>query len=285
MQPSAQMPKLKDTLVSCLMVTLPVPQRLGFVQRSVRAYCRQTYANRELVIVMDAGGQSDKAALVRHISSLGRPDIRIVDAPRKLPLGALRNISVAHAAGTYLCHWDDDDHHHPRRLELQLQSLLASGSQGVCLQEVMLYFSASRTLYCTNWRATPVKGLPSSLLCRASTEIRYPEVFEAKPSEDTAVVFQLQQIGGFGVLEGGAHLYVYVCHGGNSWPEDHHRMLAERLGISRGLLLRREAGLRAELRHHEFGGGAVTVRGPNGPAFVLEGEAEPSPALTDHTPE
>ena len=258
-----------DDKVSCLMVTLPVPQRLAFLQRSVRAYCRQTHANKELVIVTDAGSQSDKTAIAAFVSSLGRDDIRIVDPPRKLTLGGLRNLSRASANGSVQCHWDDDDLHHPRRLEMQLQALQATGSQGLCLQDVMLYFSASRALYCTNWRATPVRGLPSTLMCRASAAIRYPEIFEIKPTEDTAVVLQLQELGTYGVLEDCPHLYVYVCHGGNSWPEDHHRMLADRLGISRGLLLRREAGLREELRQHEFGSDAVTVQGPNGPAFVL----------------
>jgi len=268
-----------DAKVSCLMVTLPVPQRLAFLQRSVRAYCRQSHENKELVIVMDAGSQADKAAVAGYVASLGRHDIRIVDPPTKLTLGGLRNLSRASASGLVQCHWDDDDFHHPRRLEMQLRALRAEDRQGICLQDVMLYFSSSHVLYCTNWRATPVKGLPSTLMCRASTAIRYPEVYEVKPSEDTAVVLQLQEFGGYGVLEDCPYLYVYVCHGGNSWPEDHHRMLAERLGISRGLLLRREVLLREELRQHEFGAGGITVQGPNGPAFVLDDD--PKPGIPD----
>jgi hypothetical protein len=65
------------------------------------------------------------------------------------------------------------------------------------------------------------------------------------------------------------HLYVYVSHGENSYGNDHHEMLAARLGISRALLLRREAQLREGLRPFDFGPGDVTVQGYNGPAFTL----------------
>ena len=47
-------------------------------------------------------------------------------------------------------------------------------------------------------------------------------------------------------------------------------MLASRLGLSKGLLLRREARLRESLRALDFGPGPVTVRGPNGVAFTLD---------------
>jgi glycosyltransferase involved in cell wall biosynthesis len=264
---------VRDEMVSCLMVTLPVPERLHYLKRSVRSYCEQTHARKELVIVTDAGSRADKVAIADHIVSLGRSDIRMIDPTAKLTLGALRNLGRASAAGGILCHWDDDDLYHPRRLELQVDALETSGGQGLSLQEVMLYFSGPRTLYCTNWRATPVQGLPSSLMFRRSAPIRYPEAFESPPSEDTAVVLQLQEARGLSLLEGCAHLYVYVCHSANSWPEEHHRMLASRLGISRGLLLRREATLREELRFHDFGDGSVTVQGSNGPAFVLGPEA------------
>jgi hypothetical protein len=65
------------------------------------------------------------------------------------------------------------------------------------------------------------------------------------------------------------HLYVYTSHGMNSWSEDHHRMLASKLAISRGLLLRREAELRAALKPYDFGPGEVSVNGNNGPAFKI----------------
>ena len=64
-------------------------------------------------------------------------------------------------------------------------------------------------------------------------------------------------------------LYVYVSHGQNSWPEDHHRMLAEKLSLSKGLLMRREAKLREGLEPFSDFLDAAIVCGSNGLAFAL----------------
>lgn len=267
------MTKLDDVMVSCLMVTLPVPHRFRFLQRSVADYCRQTHQNRELIIVFDAGTPADKSAIIAHVSSLGRNDIRIVDPPTKLTLGALRNLSWTSARGDVVCQWDDDDLHHPQRLESQLGALHASASQAVCLQAVMLYLSDARTLYCTNWHPTPSKSFPASLMCARSARIPYPETGPlSQIGEDMFVALELQRTGRLRTLADASHLYVYISHGGNCFALSHYRMLADKLAISRGLLIRREARLREGLGPHHLG--AVTVHGSNGPAFVLGG-AEP----------
>ena len=46
-------------------------------------------------------------------------------------------------------------------------------------------------------------------------------------------------------------------------------MLAARLGLSKGLLLRREASILENVGAIDFGPGPVTVGGPNGTAFTL----------------
>jgi len=274
-----QVTKLDDIMVSCLMVTLPVPNRFRFLQRSVADYCRQTHGNRELIIVVDASTPADKSAITAHVSSLGRDDIKVVDTPTKLTLGGLRNLSWMSARGAVVCQWDDDDFHHPQRVELQLGALLASASQAVCLQAVMLYLSDSRTLCCTNWHATPCKSFPASLMCTRSARIPYPETGPlSQIGEDMFVALEFQRTGGLHTLADVPHLYVYVSHGGNSFALDHFRMLKDKLAISRGLLIRRERRLREELGPYDFGAGAVTVHGSNGPAFVLD---EPQP-LRDH---
>ena len=257
-------------VVSCLMVTLAVPERLSYLKRSVGDYCRQTHSRKELVIVLDVGPSETKAAIAEHVASLQRTDIRIIDPDRKLSLGALRNIAREHARGDIHCQWDDDDLYHPERLERQLEYLLRADCEAVCLQEVLQFFPQIRTLYCTNWRPTPDKSLPGTLMCRRSAPIRYPETgAESQLGEDTAVVSQLLERQTCRFLAGAPHLYVYVSHGCNSWGDDHHRMQVTHLGISRGLLRRREAQLRDGLRPFEFGPEPITVEGYNGVAFTL----------------
>ncbi len=252
------------------MVTLPVRQRQEHFARSVAAYCGQSHSNKELVIVLDQGEADARAAIAAKVAALGRPDLRVVEPAGKRSLGALRNVSVDEARGDVLCQWDDDDLHHPQRIERQLAALLASGGTALHLEDALQWFPDSRTLYWTNWRATAPKGLPGTLMCRRSAPIRYPETgSDARLGEDSAVSLQLQRLGGFEVLAGAPHLYVYVSHGANTWGDEHHRMLARELAISKSLLLRREAQLREGLAAVDFGPGPVTVEGYNGTAFTL----------------
>ena len=101
-------------MISCLMVTLSTPHRIDYAKRSIDAYCRQTHADRELVVVVDRAAPDGGHALSAHIRSLGRDDIRIAVASVPLRLGGLRNLSIDIARGDVLCQWDDDDLSHPR---------------------------------------------------------------------------------------------------------------------------------------------------------------------------
>ena len=167
-----------DPLISCLMVTLPVPERFDRLKESVAGYVGQTYRPRELVVVANGGVPEALAAIKAHIASLGRDDIRILEPPGTLTLGALRNISKASARGEVVCQWDDDDLFHPERLRLQLAALVESGAEAVCLQHVMQYFRDDRRLYCTNFRNSVETVFPGSLMCWARTEVTYPETGE-----------------------------------------------------------------------------------------------------------
>jgi glycosyltransferase involved in cell wall biosynthesis len=264
-----------EPLISCLMVTLPVHDRFARLKHSIAGYLAQTHGRRELVVVLDAGTLGTTAAAIKgHVATLGRDDIRIIEVAGTPTLGALRNFSKASARGEVVCQWDDDDLHHPERLERQLAALIQSRVEGVCLQEVMQFFPAERSLYCTNWRATEAKAHPGTLMRWSRSAVLYPETGErARLGEDLDVVLQLQDRGAYAVLAGAPHLYVYVSHGGNSWNDGHHRMLANSLGLSQGLLRRRESALREGLAPFDFGPGAVNVRGANGAAFSLGREA------------
>jgi glycosyltransferase involved in cell wall biosynthesis len=257
-------------LVSCLMVTQPVPRRLPYFKQTVADYLRQTHAPRELVVVLDRGDAATREAFLAHVASLARDDIRVVEPPGKLTLGALRNQSFAHARGELVCQWDDDELFHPERVATQVGLLRELGAEATCLEEVLHYFPESRTLYCINFRKTVPRAMPGSLLMRRGLPVRYPEDGpKAERGEDTALVAQLHALGTFRVATGHAHLYVYQSHGANTWNDEHHRMLAKELSLSKALLQRREAQIRAGLAPIDFGPGEVTVTGYNGVAFVL----------------
>jgi len=258
-------------LVSCLMVTRPAPDRLARAELSVGDYLRQTFPARELVVVLDP--RADRAAvqvLKARLASLARPDIRLVEPPDVSSLGMLRNASLTAARGDLLCIWDDDDRHHPERIARQAAALAESGAAGLCLQHIAHYFAQERRLYVTNWIKTDATGLPSSLLVRRDSGITYPETGpDADLGEDMVPLRQLQAAGGLALLADAPHLYVYVFHGGNSWGAAHHRRLATELGLSEGLLRRREAALRAGLAAFDFGPEPIRIQGHAGAAFAL----------------
>jgi glycosyltransferase involved in cell wall biosynthesis len=258
-------------LISCLMVALPVPERLVRLKRSVDDYLRQTWLKRELVIVLNGGDPAVAARVRIHVAGLARNDIRIVEPAGERPLGALRNVAKAEARGAILCQWDDDDLFHPERLEVQAAALIASGAEAICLEQVMQFFPDERLLYCDNFRSAPEGGFAGSIMSWASAPIDYPETGSAaRLGEDTAVALQLKARGAFAVLSDHAHLYVYVSHGGNSWDDAHHRVIPSQHGFTQGLLRRREAAFRAGLAAIDFGAGPVTVQGSNGPAFIIQ---------------
>lgn len=267
-----------DPLISCLLVTTGDQQRFAYLRRSVTDFCRQTHERKELLVVMDGAARRDQSAFKSYLAQLGRSDVRLVEVDGLLTLGQLRNISRGAARGEIFCQWDDDDFHHPWRLEHQLKALLESGRQAVYLQEVMQYFVEPRDLYCTNWRATPAKGHPGTLMLKRSAKVKYPESGEeASRGEDLAVAMQLHEQNGVCLLEGAPHLFIYISHGANTWPDDHHRMLAGSLAMSRGQLTRREAQIREGLRAFDFGPDLVNVQGNNGLAFTIGG-VDSSPA-------
>src|SRR5690348_11063690 len=114
-------------MISCLTVTQE--GRLNSLAFAISDFARQTERDRELVIVHDGGGAFHERVIAtarRHETA----EIRVVHVPAssRSTLGALRNASLEAARGDYVCQWDDDDRHHPRRLEVQMEALRAAKS-------------------------------------------------------------------------------------------------------------------------------------------------------------
>ena len=257
-------------LISCLMVTQPRAERIPLLKQTLADYCRQRHPRREMVVVADVAEPAAAAPLRQVLEGFGRADLRLVLPPAKLSLGALRNLSWQAARGEVVCQWDDDDRHHPERLAKQWSALRDSGLGACYLEQFMQFFPAERLLYRVNFRPSPDRVAVNTLMALRTLPQRYPEAGpDAALGEDAALFAAIRADGGFHTLAEEPCLFVYVSHGANTWHQGHHRMLAERLGASQGLLRRAEARLRAGLAAFDFGPGAVTVIGPNGPAFSL----------------
>jgi len=264
-------------MISCLMVALPAAKRLAGLKASLADYCRQTCADRELLILINGGDPATARAIGDIVRGLGRADVRLLELGGELPLGALRNIAWAEARGEIVCQWDDDDRYHPERLAVQHAAMAGLDAEATCLQFSLQLRQAERRIFCLNWRSTADGVLAGSLMCRRSAEVSYPEAGQfARMGEDSDLVGQLKARGGFRVIEEAPHYYVYVTHDANTWSAAHHQMLTNALSLSRGLLLRREAEIRAGLAAYDFGLGELTVHGSNGPAFAWTPTLSPS---------
>lgn len=193
-------------LISCLMVTKDRP---ALARQAVACYRRQTYPNRELVVVDDGVD----GALQRWCRGLGDATIRFVRLPPEgRTLGDLRNVAVGNAAGEFVAQWDDDDLSDPRRLETQMAALLALDAGACMLERQQLWWPASRRMAISCRRLW--EG--SSLALRSSLG-RYPE---ERQGEDTPVVERFVAAGRVVLLDA-PWLYTYVHHGTNVWPAPH----------------------------------------------------------------
>lgn len=254
------------------MVTTPSDDRLAFVRRSIAGYLRQTHHRRELLIIVQPAWRRNAEAVRAHVSELRRSDIRVLESGPGMSLGALRNLSVAAARGDLVCQWDDDDLCHPRRIERQLAALTRSGKGACYLQDVMQCICAERSFRWLNFRATPQRTHAATGLVVRGRQPVYPEEGpKASLGEDSHALLALIARDDVAVLEQEPHLFVYMTHGRNVSNPEHHRMLADRLSLSRGLILRREREIRAGLAAFDFGTGRFTFCGGNGPAFEFEG--------------
>lgn len=107
-------------LVSCIM---PTAGRRRFIPQALACFESQIYRDKELVI-LDDGADPIGDLIPAH------PSLRYVHFPREgqgIPIGAKRNMLLAVARGTVICHWDDDDWSAPERIERQVALLESSG--------------------------------------------------------------------------------------------------------------------------------------------------------------
>ena len=91
--------------VSCLCVTFNRPEQLGVV---IKCYQSQIYQNRELIIIYEDNDPKTKQFLNENTKIKNDTTIKtyeIPTKPKKLSLGALRNISAENATGTFFAQW------------------------------------------------------------------------------------------------------------------------------------------------------------------------------------
>jgi glycosyltransferase involved in cell wall biosynthesis len=191
-------------LISCVMVSRGVIYPAVF---AIECYRRQTYANRELIVVSAAADTS----LRDMIAEIGDPTIKFVSvAPASL--GDLRNISIAQSSGELICQWDDDDLSAPDRLELQTAALAQSYSTACYFGAITLWWPARR------WLAkSEARGWENTMLVKREA---IPIYAAENLAEDTRVAQMLERHHRSCLILS-PDSYFYVHHGLNACGEAH----------------------------------------------------------------
>lgn len=164
---------MSQPTVCAVMLTRERPEMMA---RAVRCFRAQTYPNKRLLIAycqmadLPSGwSEGISAQCVQYLN-------------RELTIGKIRNMAVSESvksgSSDIICHWDDDDHSHPRRIEEQVALLQSSGADCVGYNEMLFWrepageawlYSNADSRYCIGtslcyWRAAwerrPFADLP-----------------------------------------------------------------------------------------------------------------------------
>lgn len=190
--------------VSCLMITGKTESHRRLAEVAVSCFLRQTYADKELLIVNTSPSRPwfrDRSPMIKEIGI----------HQGNSTLGDLRNRSYDEATGDLWLQWDDDDWHHPQRIAWQV----ANHRPGFCSilrrqYRVDLTSGDWGIVNATNW---PRRGIVGTML-HEPTNWRYPSLEKA---EDTAFISQFAHQHLINPQNNPPELYVRTYHGDNTW--------------------------------------------------------------------
>ncbi len=238
-------------LVSC--ITITQAGRLQLLQSALQDFLGQSYPERELVILHDAGtdlNQAIQALIFQYTGAKPSPPVHLHAVAPGRSLGALRNQAVGLAQGELVCQWDDDDRHHPLRLELQVQALHAQSSAFCFLSDQLHLFCDRGLLTWDDWHSEPypMNFVQGTLL---GLKDAMPNYLDLARGEDTGLCLAILEAGcKIARLRNRGWCYVYTYHGSNTWQRPHHAAIAETKHRSSARLLADEQILRRRLAEY-----------------------------------
>jgi hypothetical protein len=145
-----------DSLVTAIMPTRG-RERFEWACRAIECFERQTYDNKELII-LDHGRQPTFVDAPTCCQYWRLSPETVMNIPEK------RNMLCRLAHGRYIFHLDSDDWSAPSRMQLQVE-LLETSRKSVCGFSSMLFY-VETTGECFEYRSHPHYALGSSLCYR-----------------------------------------------------------------------------------------------------------------------
>jgi glycosyltransferase involved in cell wall biosynthesis len=196
----------KSPLVTCVMITRGV---VPILRHSAECFRRQSYTNRELVVVCYQNADRVEDFFRSHNYNKAR----LVRLESRLSLGDMRNIGISHSSGEIIAQWDDDDLHDPDRLKHSVGVLLhCERAAATFLSRCLIWWPARKLIF-----ISPRSAWENSMVAWRRTLPVYPAL---ERSEDRFVAFRLHDVHTLTLIKFPS-LYIYTVHGRNSWGEEH----------------------------------------------------------------
>lgn len=175
-------------LISAIM---PTGNRAGLAALALECFQRQTYVEREL-IVLDDGSRSSAWLFT------GLPGVRYYRlatvTDRTAALGDKRNTLVNLAKGEIVIHWDDDDWSAPRRMADQAARLVCSGKSVTGYHDLPYWDEVGRQAYCYRYQGPGPYACGTSLCYRRAWALDH-RFRSLNLGEDTAFSHQAAAAG------------------------------------------------------------------------------------------
>lgn len=134
-------------LISCVMIKV---QSRHWVELAIQCFLRQTYPNKELIIV---ARQTDPI-LEATIASFPNVYIYYPSLSSSMQtLDELQQLALEHTSGEYICQWQDDHLAHPLRLECQMTALQSLKAEVCFCVRLLLHVPQSKAFAISGYKA------------------------------------------------------------------------------------------------------------------------------------
>jgi glycosyltransferase involved in cell wall biosynthesis len=147
----------RNNIVSAV---IPTRNRAHLVLRAVRSALAQTYADLEVIVIIDGPDHETETAL----QEVHDPRLRVIALSSAVGAGQSRNLAVQAAHGDWIAFLDDDDEWLPEKIDLQMSRAINSPFHFPIVSSQLL---ARTSAYEVVWpRTQPSEPLSEYLLAR-----------------------------------------------------------------------------------------------------------------------
>ena len=175
---------IRFPIVTAVMLTGDVPARRPLAYFAIEAFLAQTYVSSQLLIINQGRPFNIQHDRIREYMVSGEHFI----SPT---LGQLRNLGIDFADADYTIVWDDDDYHHPQRIEAQIGPLLSnSGLFATFLKNRIVLDLVGGSVFARKDDHSVRQGCSGTILCKTGFGPRYCDTLSAGTDEYYANLFQ-----------------------------------------------------------------------------------------------